>query len=509
MKFFIHLAFIFLILNSALPAKSASIIPICRNLNKTIDNCAPEDILFATYSSNDNIMIYKIDRGAIGEISQEDARSFADEVLALWENNSGIDFQAEGDGYIEEDVNESNFNTYLDSERPLGYSPVIWDETGSLINDLFGKGSKDNILGFAGAVFYSTRNGLAQGIIESNSVFNGYLFNGANTDEDRDSVINTFKTTILHEFGHMFGLDHTQGGNNEGYNKYANGELDIDELTDVPVMFPIAANPLVELQQDDIAAVRLGYPKGDEGSLYGTITGKLKQRGAGIRGASVVAFLVDDTNPRKKAIACPSDVDGAGEGNFRLPNLVPGNYIIKAEPLNSIFKGGSSVGLHSPISPNLLQDNFYMGEGVKSLMTADLNTGIDQALKINVQAGLSTDINFDLDLASFKIKNKVLENPIGLKNSKKRIITLNIRNFYPGETRTLKFTTDHPDLIEILPASEISSIKKNFSVRIRLASYQDFLSQFPEIENGNLFIPLTIEDLNTGYILDTESFWLF
>lgn len=52
-------------------------------------------------------------------------------------------------------------------------------------------------------------------------------------------------------------------------------------------------------------------------------------------------------------------------------------------------------------------------------MAGDLDTGIEQALRVSVQAGLTTDINFDMDLASFKIKNKVLDNPIRLKTPKK------------------------------------------------------------------------------------------
>jgi len=509
MKLLFRLVLVWFFINAALPARCASILAVCKNFLKRPYDCNKNDIAFPTFIAQGNIMKYRIDRGALGEINETDAKNIAEDILTLWENESGLDFQPDGDGFIEEDVNEENSDKYFNNQKQLGYSPVIWDEQGNILENLYGKRSKENILGLASATFFSFDEKGPDGILEAHSLFNGYLFDGANVDEDRDWVLNTFKTTILHEFGHMFGLDHTQGGNNEGYNQYANGELDINELTDVPVMFPIIANPLVELQQDDIAAVRLGYPKGDENALFGKITGQLKQLNSGIKGANVVAFLVDDTNPRKKAVACPSDVDGNGEGNFTLPNLVPGTYIIKAEPLSGDFIGGSSVGIHNPIFPELMQPRFYMGEGIKSLASDDLEIGLNEALRINVSAGSTTNINFDLNLTSFKIKKPGLDYGFKLKKFKKRIISFTIRNYYPGQIRRLKISTDYPGLIEVLPSNEISFSKKFHTVRVRVASNSDFKTLFPEIEYGLLEIPITIEDLNTGYILDTESFWLF
>jgi hypothetical protein len=508
MKSFFSYFLILIFLNSSLPASCASILPRCRNLGKSVRRCSAKNIFFPTYSTSNNVMKYRIDRGAIGEINEADAKSYAEEVLGLWEANSGIDFQAVGDGFLPVNVTQSNYRPYLNNRRPLGYSPVIWDETGALLDSLFGYGAKFNVLGFAGISFYKSQKGVAQGIQESLSVFNGYLFNSSNTGQDSPSVINNFKTTILHEFGHMFGLDHTQGGDLETYLNF-NPETDNPEiLENIPVMFPISANPLVELQHDDIAAVRQGYPKGDEASLYGKITGTLKQLGTPIKGANVIAYPVDDANPRKRAVACPSDVNGTGSGRFTLPNLVPGNYIIKTEPINENFVGGSSVGIHNPINPFLLLDSFYMGEGEVALRSSDINTGIAEAYKINVGAGSTTNINFDLDLATFKIHSKLSTSPIRLKYLKTRVINLVIKNFYPGQLRSLALSTDYPDLIEFFPA-RVDFRKKYITIKVRLSSYLDFLSQFPDLNNGSIYIPIKIEDLNTGYILDTQELWLF
>jgi hypothetical protein len=509
MKIFLRLALIWIFIYTALPAHCASIIAMCRNTNRSVRRCAPKNIFFPTYSTSNNIMKYRIDRGAIGEISQADAKNFAEEVLGLWETQSGIDFQASGDGYLPVDVTRNNYRTYLNNRKALGYSPVIWDQSGSLIDELFGGGAKLNILGFAGVNIYKkNKNGFALGITESQSVFNGFLFDGANTGEDTTTVVNNFKTTILHEFGHMFGLDHTQGGDMEGYLNYDPQQDSLSALENIPVMFPISANPLVELQQDDIAAVRLAYPKGDEASLYGSISGTLKQIGAGIKGANVIAYPIDDPEPRKRAVACPSDVDGRGMGKFLLANLVPGKYIIKAEPLNENFIGGSAVGIHYPIDPSNLIESFYMGDGVAALRSSDLNTGIAQAYQITVSAGSMANINFDLDLATFKFKSNRLRDPIRLNDRSKRVIRLTLQNLYPGQTRNLELTTSYPGLIEFLP-TQINFSKKYFTIKIRLASYASFLAQLPEIENSGVKIPIQIDDLNTGYTLDTEEFWLF
>ncbi|MEY3370301.1 MAG: hypothetical protein RLZZ361_971 [Cyanobacteriota bacterium] len=492
-----------------LPTRSASLIPICKNINKSIKNCEPRNILFATYSTNNNVMKYKVDRGGIGEINELDAKNFADNILGIWEAESGIDFQSEDDGFIEEDVDDSNYDFYLNNTEPLGYSPVIWDQTGSLINDLYGKGSKDHILGFAGATFYKIQNNLAEGIIESQSVFNGFLFDGKNTGEDRDTIVSTFQSTILHEFGHMFGLDHTQSGNNDDYIKFLSGEINLNELNDSPVMFPVSTKPNTQLKQDDISAVRLGYPKGDEDLLFGTIKGNLKQFGSGVQGANVVAYLIDDDNPRARAVACPSDVDGARNGNFTLPHLIPGNYIIKAEPININFIGGSSIGFHDPISSKKLNESFYMGEGVKVLESEDLDTGIEQAFTINVSAGSITNINFNLDLASFKTSNLDFSKSIRLRDTKTRIIKLGLINLNPTQSINLKLSTEYPELVKFLPNEEISFHKRLYTVRIKLSSYQNFLTVFPEIEKKNIYIPLKIEDLDTGYILDSKSLRLY
>lgn len=509
MKLHLKLVLIIIVTCFSLKAQSASLIAVCKNLSKSTNECDPKNFLFATYSTSGNIFNYKIDRGGIGEISESDAKGFAEEVLGLWESHSGIDFQTSGDGFINVDVNETNYAEYLNTDESLGYSPVIWDESGELMDELYGIGAKYNILGFAVATFFDTTNDLIIGINESVSVFNGYLFNGENTGEDSETTINTFKTTILHEFGHMFGLDHTQGGNIEGFKQYNEGELEASEIEDIPVMFPIAANPLVELQQDDIAAVRLGYPKGDENTLYGKITGRLKYFNTGIKGANVVAYLIDDENPRKRAVACPSDVNGLGEGSFTLPNLAPGKYIIKAEPLYESFTGGSSIGIHQPIDPTKLKDSYYKGEGQKSLESQNFNQAVSSAFQINVSAGSNTNINFKINLASFTIRSNKLRNTIKLNRKKSRIFTFQIRNYYPNKRRRLKFSTDYPNLIKFISGRKINFKGKFYTVKVRLSSYNKFLKEFPEIQNNNISIPLTIEDLKTGYKLDTESFLLF
>ena len=111
--------------------------------------------------------------------------------------------------------------------------------------------------------FFTSRNGQIENIFESQSLINGYLFTFANRPDfnsSRDEMLSSFKTTILHEFAHMVGLDHSQGGQIEDFLDLGS-RLSEAEKSTIPIMFPIAINPTLNLQRDDIASVNIGYPK--------------------------------------------------------------------------------------------------------------------------------------------------------------------------------------------------------------------------------------------------------
>ncbi len=512
------LASLFIIL--AIKAQAASLLAVCSD-NNDVDTCPKSKLFFPIYakSGSKTPFKFKVDPSGLGDIDADTAFNSTIEVLDLWEAESSLEFQQVDGGKFDTDIDISNYDPILNAAHSLGFSPIVYDADGSITDDLLGSGSKTNVLGFAGATFFTTSGGTITGIKESQAVFNGYLYKTSNVGGTFNSVLNDFTTTILHEFGHMFGMDHTQGGDLDGFNAHAS------DLTDVPVMFPIAANTLVELQKDDTASVKEAYPLGTEASLYGRIEGKLLKNGAPIKGANVVAFKVDDSNPRKKAVASPSDVDGAGLGTFVMPNLDPGAYIVKAEPIDSDFVDGSSVGLHSPINSNLMTTGFYKGDGELVLATSSLNTGVNQALQLNVTAGSTANIVFDIGSnptggdstnngqgASFTLSGRAINTSRGifLNSFSTKTLKLKITNLTPGQSKTVKLSTDYPDLIQFIPSDTITFRKSVKQVTVRFAGYLLFVDAVSDLNDlGSAFIPLTVEDLGTGYIDDTQGFLVF
>lgn len=499
-------------------ANAASLLAACSS-NNTPENCPQSKLFFPIYPQINNKALFKlkVDPSGLGEIDAETAFDSTIEVLDLWEAESSLDFQQIDGGKFDSDINVSNYDPILNPSHSLGFSPIIFDDDGSITDDLLGKDSKKDVLGFAGAVFFTISGTTITGIKESQAIFNGYLYDRANVGGSLDSILNEFQTTILHEFGHMFGLDHTQGGDLDRFN------ADSADLTDIPVMFPLSGNPLIALQQDDTASVKEAYPLGNENELYGRIEGKLLKNGVPIKGANLVAYKAGDANPRKKSVACPSNVDGKRLGAFVLPNLDPGAYIIKAEPIDPSFVKGSSVGINSPINPNLMTTGFYRGDGELVLATSDLDTGISQALQLNIQAGSTTTIKFDIGnnpaggsgnggLASFSLSGRALNAGKGifLNNFSKKIVKFKITNLNPGTSKTIKLSTDYPDLIKFLPSDTISFRKKTKQVSVQFAGYLSFIDAISDIEDlGSAFIPLTVEDLGTGYINTSEGFLVF
>ncbi len=493
-----------------MPVTAASLSGLC-NANSFIKDCNKTHLVFLKYkiANGTATLKYKIDPGPIGEISADEAFNDAVESLNRWQAVSNLNFVGKDGGKISKDVTVNNYENYIDAPVSLGYSPIIWDADGSITEELSGDGSRDSILAFGGPSFFTVVNGDVTGIKESYAFFNGYFFNGDNTGESSEFIKNEFLTTIMHEVGHMFGLDHTQGGDLEGYLDKTG-----DQRDDVPIMFPIVANNGAELQQDDIAIAKDTYPQGDEKQNYGRIEGSLTNGGIGIRGANIVAFKVDDSNPRKRAVACPSDVDGHRTGNFVLPTLIPGEYIVFAEPIYSAFTGGSGIGLYGAIDPSEFTTGFYNGDKEPIIKTSDLSTGMAQAKRITVLAGSTQTIKFEISSdnngsniePSFTALGGAFNKSHALRFNRNTRAKIVLNNLNKSSKRLLIFSTDYPDLVKFLPSDSINLYRRARTVTVILAPYKDFFEQIPELQNGGTFdIPVTITDFSTRYINDLGS----
>ena len=486
-------------------AQAASLIPVCSE-NKSLNSCSKSKLSFPAYQKDSEgkaSFHYRIDQGALGELSSQETNQFTQEVLGLWSDESNIEFV--DDGEFETDINKSNFSNYVDQEQ--GFNLIIWDEAGDIIESLAGAGSQSFVLGYATPIAYNYKNNKIDSIKEAQTLLNGFLFDRTNIGGSKAQLENLFKTTLLHEFAHMFGIDHTQGGNLEGYNNREGN------FTDIPVMFTLAANPSVELQADDKSVIKLAYPKSSEVGSFGSISGSLTKSGNPIEGANIVAYKLGETNPKLFAVASPSDVDGLGRGNYVLPNLTPGDYILRAEPIDESFTGGSSIGFHE--TPANFESGFYHGSN--GFLKIGYDEGLNQGQAINVAAGSNLKIDIDIDGdsgnnngggdngdASFIAGGRLVNgSAISLANSKIKKAKIKLVNLYRGVAINIKISTDYPDLIKFAGTGSYSFKNRSRSVSVRLASYLDFIEN-PDFEElvdfRQVSVPVTIEDLDTGYV---------
>lgn len=491
------------------PVYAASIIPVCSQ-NKSLNNCPQSKLSFPVFPVNNSgkaVFKFKIDQGGLGEFNSDEVVLFTNNVLDLWSAESNIVFEKVDSGIFDVDINDSNFRDYVDEEQ--GFNLIIWDQEGDIIDDLAGQGAREFILGYATPIAYNFKKNKIDSIKEAQTLLNGYLFDRNNIGGSRSALENLFRTTILHEIAHMFGIDHTQGGNLDGFNN------DEGDFTDIPVMFPVAANPNVELHADDISAIKLAYPKQEDANSLGSISGTLTRSSIALEGANIVAYKLAETNPKLFSVASPSDVDGKGNGSFVLPNLTPGNYVLYAEPIDPSFKSGSSIGFHE--SPANFTAGFYGPNN--SFLDLDFEQGLLDAQVISVNAG--SNLNIDIDIegkagnggggnngdASFVSGGRLISGTsIRLKNKKIKKTKIKIVNLDPGKKLenklNIKISTDYPDLIKFAGTGTYGFKKRSKKIKVQLASYLKFIEN-PAFEAlidfSSVSIPVTIEDLDTGY----------
>ena len=333
-----------------------------------------------TYGSRP--LLYRYDLGPLGMFNNTDARILFEDRFMDWVNVSTAtnSFKRDNPDSLSFDVTANNFDAVLNAKDLLGYTPVVFDNDGSLLNAFLGNGAGNSVLGLSGPITVNSGQ-LANQIAESQAVFNGRFVDGIDTPTNPESTTDSFKGTIIHEFGHGQGLDHAQ------INVEAIKPASSQTIRDaVPLMFPVAVNDLFLIRRDDASAISSLYPNQNTIGDFGTIEGTLfRQDGTTpVLGGNIIARNIN--NSTLEAISCVSDYLTQGDGFYKLFTIPPGQYTIEIEPIDLSFTGGSGVGPYTASKTdksfqNPVPKGFYTGPN------KPITTDQSQALIITVAAG--------------------------------------------------------------------------------------------------------------------------
>jgi hypothetical protein len=322
-----------------------------------------------------NPLTYWTDLGSLGNKNKAWADDLVAQAFKVWEDvpTANIGFSKAGD--LGADVDASNILSVLNSIEgcgPLGSiakdRSIIYDLDGSAVAALLGEENKTTVLGFASPACASSNGVDSNYYLRGYAVLNGIFLDDIKSATNPEVTVTGFKAVMIHEFGHMIGLDHSQINLNCLTSYCAPGS---DDLEGVPTMFPVLIDEpaMSTLATDDIAAISALYPESTFPTSTGRITGHVffSDGQTPAQGFNVIARKTD--NALVTAVSSVSgflytvDVgnpvypwggseygsrDPALIGYYVLPGLLPGSYTVEVEAIYNTgehaFVGGSSVG---------------------------------------------------------------------------------------------------------------------------------------------------------------------
>jgi hypothetical protein len=332
--------------------------------------------------------VYRYDKGNLGKLTNEEAVALVEGIFDIWGSvpTALIRFKKDNPSFLDFDVTADNFKPILQprTDKDLNrFTPIVFDEDGSLLDAYLGVGASNSAIGIGGPVVLKIHNRFS--IPESQIVLNGKLINGIDTGSDREITMELLKKTILHEVGHAIGLDHSQI-NDEAIQPQTSREI----KDSVPVMFPTGVNELLELKQDDISSLSFLYPNKSELTKFGKIEGKVFRSDGKtpVLGANVV--LRSTSDPLNTAISCVSDFLANKTGSYVFFAVPPGDYTIEIEPINEeLVRTAPSRPSVGPYTKNPNDESF------KNPVPRGFYTGPNQLVTNNPEEALTITIQAD------------------------------------------------------------------------------------------------------------------